>query len=71
MVSSIIPKRNHQVHFQSGDVKEHFGAISIFQGLTYRVKGRSMLLVPDRFRKPSDLFNMLHVSDSKKYTKNK
>lgn len=67
MVPSLIPRRNHQFHFTKGQTTENFKAFSIFRGITYRVNGKTMLFTPERFRKPSDLFEMLHSADSKKY----
>lgn len=65
----IIPRFNQKYHFRKGTVKEHFGAFSFFRELTYKANGRTILLVPDRFRTPKDLFEMLHDSDSTKYKK--
>lgn len=67
VMPGIMPRRNQLFHFNGGDVEEHFNALSLFRGLTYKAKGRTMLLVPDRFRKSVDLFDMLHAADSKKY----
>lgn len=62
-----LPRRNQLFHFNRGEVAEKFNALSFFRGLTYKVKGRSMLLIPERFRKSVDLYEMLNEADSKKY----
>lgn len=67
IIPGIIPRLNSQVHFQEGQVKEHFKAISFFRGVTYKANGKTMLLIPERFRKSKDLFDMLDKSDAKKY----
>lgn len=67
VMPGILPRRNELFHFSRGDVKENFKAFSLFRGLTYTVKGRTMLMVPERFRRSVDLFDMLNPADSKKY----
>lgn len=67
VVPGVLPRRNQLFHFSRGEVEEKFNTLSIFRGLTYKVKGRTMLLVPGRFRKSVDLYDMLHDADSKKY----
>lgn len=63
----LAPRRNELFHFNRGEVEENFKALSMFRGLTYKVKDRTMLLVPERFRRSVDLFDMLNAADSKKY----
>lgn len=67
VMPGVLPRRNQLFHFGRGDVVEKFRTLSFFRGLTYKVKGRTMLLIPGRFRKSVDLFDMLHEADSKKY----
>lgn len=67
ILPSLIPRRNIHVHFEANQVRENFGAYSPFRGITYKVNGKTMLIVPDRFRKPIDLYEMLEASDAKKY----
>lgn len=67
IVPGLLPRRNQLFHFNRGEVVENFNAKSFFRGLTYKVKDRTMLLVPERFRRSVDLFDMLNAADSKKY----
>lgn len=64
----MVPRYNSKFHFNEGELTEHFNAISFFRGITYKANGRTIILIPDRFRKSSDLFEMLQQSDAKKYT---
>lgn len=67
VVPGILPRRNELFHFNQGEVVENFNTLSFFRGLSYKVKDRTMLLVPERFRRAVDLFDMLNAADSKKY----
>lgn len=69
MIPGIVPRFDQKVHFQKGEVKEHFGALSFFRGVTYKINNRNVVIIPDRFRRPTDLFEMIQDSDAAKYKK--
>lgn len=69
VMPGIIPRQNIQFIFAKGQAMEDFNGYSPLKYIHYKINGKSMLLVPERFRKPADLYDMLHGSDSKKYIK--
>lgn len=62
-----MPRFNNRLHFKEGDVREHFKALSLWRELTYKINGQNMLIVPTRFRKSNDLYDMLNKTDAMKY----
>lgn len=67
MFPGMLPRRNNKYHFEKGDLRENFNALSVFRNLSYKINNKALLLVPDRFRKQSDLYNLLDQSDALKY----
>lgn len=65
---TLIPRYNKLTYFAKGDLNEHFKDILFMgRGAMYKLKGKNALILPHRFRKPIEFFEMLGISDAKKY----
>lgn len=67
---SPIPRYNNLNYFTKGEVKEHFKDILMMgRGVMYKLKNKNIMLLPQKFRKPIDFYEMLQTTDAEKYLK--
>lgn len=69
ILTGILPMTNPRLYFKKGDLIENFQSKISFDGASYKLRNRHIILIENRFRRPSDLYSMLPESQSKVYSK--
>lgn len=69
ILAGILPTNNLRLNFKKGDLVENFQSIISFNGASYKLRNRHIVLFESGFRRPSDLYSMLPKSQSKVYSK--
>lgn len=69
ILPGLLPMNNLKVSFEKGELLENFHSKISWNGVSFKLKHRNVLLFENRFRRPSDLYSMLPESQSTQYLK--
>lgn len=60
MMPGFLPRLNSKVHFKKGEAVYHPWAPA--SSHIYKMNGRTMIIIPDRYRRPVEFYETLHES---------